>query len=141
MAPLADAGLVTVGVTNLADDKVWLRAAPIAVVNNPEHSDSEMSCDDCVSAVFGVRGCLRFATIHVSCVPVCMNYDVPADGYSYTFETLSELLCAVMDGVAYREKIEALSGYFHPRDYGEWCDDDVPDVVEGYCVSRPAGCC
>ena len=30
------------------------------------------------------------------------------------------------------EQIEALSGYFAPRDCGEWCDEDVTDVVEGY---------
>ena len=23
-------------------------------------------------------------------------------------------------------------GYDDPQDCGEWCDDDVPDVVEGY---------
>ena len=79
---------------------------------------------------------------YVSCVPVGMDYDVPAEGYSCTFETLlSGPLCAVMDGVAYREKIEALSGYFDPRDCGEWCDDDVPDVVEGYLRYPPAECC
>ena len=57
----------------------------------------------------------------MSCVPVGMDYDVPADGYSCTFETLlPRPRCAVMDGVAYREQIEALSGYFDPRDCGEW---------------------
>ena len=88
---------------------------------------------------------------YVSCVPVGMDNDVPTDGYNCSFETLlsepfcavmegvayrenieAEPLCAALEGVAYREKIEALSGYFDPRDCGEWCDGDVPDVVEGY---------
>ena len=42
---------------------------------------------------------------YVGCVPVGMDYDVPADGYSCTCETLSVPLCAAMDGVAYREKM------------------------------------
>ena len=75
-----------------------------------------MSCDDCVSAgiwcqempeIRNDSGCQY--DNYVSCVPVGMDYDVSADGYNCSFETLlSEPLCAVMDGVAYRE-IEALS--------------------------------
>ena len=108
----------------------------LMIITKHSHSDSEMSCDDCVSAgiwcqempqIRNDSGCQY--VIYMSCVPVCMDYDVPADGYNCSFETLlSEPLCAVMDGVAYREK----SGYFDPRDCGEWCDGDVPDVVEGY---------
>ena len=43
-----EAGLAAVGMADLVDDGVLLCAAPVAVVNNPVYSDSEMS-DDCVS--------------------------------------------------------------------------------------------
>ena len=86
-----------------------------------------VSCVDCVSA--GIW-CQEMPQIrndsgrqyvsYVSCVPVSMEYDVSADGDNCTSETLLfEPLCAVMDGVAYREQIGARSGYFGPRDCGE----------------------
>ena len=109
------------------------------VIDDPEYSDSEMSYVDCVSAgiwcqempqVRNDSGCQYVS--YVGCITVGMDYDVPADGYNCTLETLlSEPLCAVM---AYREKIEALSCYFDPRDCGECCDGDVPDVVEFVCL-------
>ena len=100
-----------------------------------------MSCVDCVLA--GIC-CQEMPQIcndsgrqyvsYGSCVLVSMDYDVSANGDNCTSETLlSEPLCAVMDDVAYREQIEALSGYFDPQDCEEWCDGDVPDAVERYC--------
>ena len=85
---------------------------------------------------------------YVSCDPVGMDYAVPADGHTCSFETsLSEPLCAITDDMTYQEKIEALSGiiydyddvienqpgyfdYDDPWDYEEWCDRDDLDVVE-----------
>ena len=64
---------------------------------------------------------------YVSCDPVGMDYAVPADGYTCSFETLlSEPLCAITDDMTYFD-------YDDPQDYEEWCDWDDPDVVEGYC--------
>ena len=142
VAPLADAGAASLAdpAGNVASGVMVLTVpAPVETVellqgcvardcdvDDPGYSDSEMSCDDCVSASIWCQempqirnnsGCQYVC--YMSCVPVGMDYDVPADGYNCTFETLlSEPLCAVMDGVAYREKIESLSGYFDPQDCG-----------------------
>ena len=95
---------------------------------------------------------------YVSCDPFGMDYAVPADGYTSSFETLlSGSLCPVTDDMTYYEKIEALGGasynyddpvdnlpgycdYDDPRDYEEWCDWNDPDVAEGYYVFFPARC-
>ena len=76
-----------------------------------------MSCVDCVSAGIWCqemhqirKDSGRQYVSYGSCVPVGMDFDVSADGDNCTSETLlSEPLCSVMDGVAYREQIEALS--------------------------------
>ena len=48
----------------------------------------------------------------MSCDPVGMDYAVPADGYTCSFETLlSEPLCAITDDMTYQEKIEAIEWY------------------------------
>ena len=75
------------------------------VIDDQEYGDSEMSCDACVSAgiwcqempqIRNDSGCQYVS--YVSCVPVFMDYDVPAGGYNCTSETLlSEQLCAVME--------------------------------------------
>ena len=58
---------------------------------------------------------------YVSCDPVGMDYAVPADGYTCSFETLlSEPLYAITDDMTYQEKIEALSGTIY----------DYDDVIE-----------
>ena len=87
---------------------------------------------------------------YMSCDPVSMDYAVPADGHTCSFEMLlSEPLCAITDDMTYQEKIETLIGtiydyddvidnqpgyfdYDDPRDYEEWCDWNDPDIVEGY---------
>ena len=84
--------------------------------------------------------------------PVGMDYAVPADNYTCSFETLlSEPLCAVMDDMTCQERIEALSGtvydyddvidnqpgsfdYDDQCDYEEWCgwNDPADATSPGY---------
>ena len=118
-ASLADpAGHVAGGMTDLGvQAHVRIEEIPLLpdcvvrdcdVIDDPEYIYSEMSCDDCVSAVVCCQemsqirndsGC-QYVN-YVSCVPVGMDCDVPADGCNCSFETLlSEPLYAVMDGVA-----------------------------------------
>ena len=69
-------------------------------MNNPEYSDSEMSCDNCVSAgawcqempqIRNDSGCQYVG--YMSCVPVSMDYDVPTDGHSLRSCCLATLCC------------------------------------------------
>ena len=126
-------------------------------MDGPECGDGVMTCGDGASS--GVW-CQEMPQTQndlvcqyvncVSCDPVGIDYAVPADGYTGSFETLLfGPLCPVRDDVTYYEKIEALGGasydyfgavdnetdyfdYDDPRDYEEWCDWNDPDVAEGY---------
>ena len=129
VAPLADAGPVTMAVADLTDAGILFPADPAGVVtvgvapladagmvtvgvtdlaDSLEYGDSAMSCVDCVSTciwcpvmpqIRNDSGCQYVD--YVSCVPVSMDYDISTNGDNCTSETvLSAPLCAVMDGVA-----------------------------------------
>ena len=49
MASLADAGMVTVGVTDLADAGAVSLAAPVDIADGPEYSGGVIRCVDRVS--------------------------------------------------------------------------------------------
>ena len=138
VSSLADAGMATVGVTDLA--------APVDIADGPEYSGGVISWGDRVSPGVWCRERTRIQNDldcqyvnYVSCDPVGMGCTVPADGCAGSFGILlSGLLCPVTDDMTNWEKLEALGGdtydydeglsqpgsfdYDDPRDYEEWCD-------------------
>ena len=75
-----------------------------------------MTCGDRVSAGVWCQGMpqtrydldCQYAN-YGGCDPVGLDYDVPADGYTGSFETLLPgPLCPVTDGMTYHEQVDAL---------------------------------
>ena len=114
----ADAGLAAVGVADLADDGVLLRAAPLAVVNSPENSSGIVCWGDWTSP--GVCSHTRTEiqldteSQHINCVccdPIGRDCSVPVVGCSDSFGTcLPDPPCLVADDVTSWERLETLGG-------------------------------
>ena len=80
-----------------------------SVFDDPEYGDGEMTCGDNVLPGVWYQEMPQLQNYsdyqyvnYVSCDPVGMDYAVPADGYTCSFETLlSEPLCAITDDMTY----------------------------------------
>ena len=91
--------------TLLARLPSWWRPRPFLLVMSPavagvwcQHMPQIQNDTDCQYVNY------------VSCDPVGMDYAVPADGHTCSFETsLSEPLCAITDDMTYQEKIEVVA--------------------------------
>ena len=112
VASLAYAGMVTLGVTELAG------AVPVDSAGVPECGGGVVSWGVCLSPGVWCRGRTLIQNIFdsqfvnsVRCDPADTGYMVPSDGSARSFGTLlSGPMCPVADDMTYWERLEALEG-------------------------------
>ena len=142
LTSLADAGMVTLGVTDLAD------AVPVDVAGVPECGGGVVSWGVRLSPGVWCRGRTLLQNNFdsqfinsVRCDPADTGCTVPSDGSAGSFGTFWS--GPVMDDMTYGEMLDALGGDSYdyvegvdlgsfenddPRDYEEWCDWNDVDI-------------